>query len=120
MYKVSGSDVEFVSVKAIEGQSVYGGDLRVRPLIGGDEMMCMEIHYDAGVGAPAHIHSHESIVYVIKGRVKTLVGDDEYILAAGDACRHPAGVAHTVEAIEESVMLEIKAPAPEMMSFFKL
>ena len=36
--------VDFVTVQAIEGKSVYGGELRVKPMISGDEMMLMEIH----------------------------------------------------------------------------
>ena len=53
----------------------------------------MEIHYAPGVGAPLHAqHTHESVVYVIKGKVKSTVGSEEYILGPGDLCRHPKGV----------------------------
>ena len=114
------ADVDTVRVSAIEGHAVYGGELLVKPMMKGDEMVLMEIHYAAGVGAPPHVHRHESMVYVVRGKVKMVVGDEEYILGPGDVCKHPAGVAHGVEAIEESVMVEIKAPAPEMESFFEM
>jgi quercetin dioxygenase-like cupin family protein len=39
-------------------------------LIKGDKMTLLEIHYAAGVGAPLHTHTHESIAYVVKGKVK--------------------------------------------------
>jgi hypothetical protein len=64
------SDVKGIIVKAIEGKPMYGGDLLVKPLIKGDEMTFLEIHYTPGVGAPLHVHSHESLVYVVKGKVK--------------------------------------------------
>jgi quercetin dioxygenase-like cupin family protein len=96
---------------------MYGGDLIVKPLIKGDEMTCLEIHYTPGVGAPLHVHSHESLAYVVKGKVKMTVGKEEYILGPGDVCRHPKGVPHGVEGIEESIVVEIKSPAPDISSF---
>lgn len=112
-------DVAAVAVEGIEGQSVYGGELNVKPLMMGEEMMFMELHYAAGVGAPPHVHDHESVTYVVRGRVKMRVGDDVHILGPGDVCRHPKGVPHGVEALEESVMIEVKSPAPDMSRFFK-
>ncbi len=120
MILMRNADVDTIRVEAIEGQAIYGGDLLVKPMMDGDEMVVMEIHYAAGVGAPAHVHSHESVTYVVRGKVKMTVGEQSYVLGPGDVCRHPAGVPHGVEAIEESVMLEVKAPAPEMASFFRM
>ena len=112
------ADVQAIRVKAIEGRPAYGGDLFVKPLVKGEEMTFLEIHYAPGVGAPLHRHTHESIVYVVKGKVKSTIGSEEYVLGPGDVCRHPKGVLHGIEAIEESVVVEIKAPAPEIASFF--
>jgi quercetin dioxygenase-like cupin family protein len=120
MILMRNADVDMVKVAAIEGQAIYGGELLAKPMMKGDEMMLMEIHYAAGVGAPAHVHSHESLTYLVRGKVKMIVGDEIHILGPGDVCRHPAGVAHGVEALEESVMVEIKSPAPEMSSFFRV
>lgn len=120
MLLAKNADVAPVSVKAIEGQPMYGGDLLVKPLIKGEEMVFMEIHYSPGVGASLHVHDHESLAYVVKGKVKMTVGDDVYVLGPGDVCRHPKGVLHGVEAIEESVMIEVKAPAPELGNLFAI
>ena len=57
---------------------------------------------------------------MIKGKVKSTVGSEEYILGPGDVCHHPKGVLHGMEAIEESVVVEIKAPAPDIASFFAM
>jgi quercetin dioxygenase-like cupin family protein len=111
------ADVQGVVVKSIEGKPMYGGDLIVKPLLKGDEMTFLEIHYTPGVGAPLHVHTHESLAYVVKGKVKMIVGKEEYILGPGDVCRHPKGVPHGVEGIEESIVVEIKSPAPEIGSF---
>ena len=111
------ADVEAITVKTIEGKPMYGGDLLVKPLITGEQMTFLEIYYTPGVGAPLHVHTHESLAYVVKGKVKMTVGTEEFILGPGDVCRHPKGVPHGVEGIEESIVVEIKSPAPELGSF---
>jgi len=105
-------------VASVEGKPTYGGELVVKPLIKGDEMTLLEIRYAAGVGAPLHMHTHESVAYVVSGKVKSTVGTDEFIMGPGDVCRHPKGVLHGLEAIEASVVVEIKAPAPDIAAFF--
>ena len=117
MIKSRNADVETVAVSAVEGKPLYGGDMLVKPLIRGDEMTFLEIHYTAGVGAPLHTHTHESIAYLVKGKVKSTVGSEEFIMGPGDVCRHPKGVLHGLEAIEDSVVVEIKSPAPEIGAF---
>jgi quercetin dioxygenase-like cupin family protein len=114
------AEVKAVAVRAVEGKPMYGGEMLVKPLIKGDEMTFLEIHYAAGVGAPLHTHTHESIAYVVKGKVKSTVGSQEFIMGPGDVCRHPKGVLHGLEAIEESVVVEIKSPAPEINAFFAI
>ena len=114
------ADVPEIRVTAVEGKATYGGELAVKPLIQGDEMTFLEIRYAAGVGAPLHAHSHESIAYVVSGKVKSTVGSTAFIMGPGDVCRHPKGVLHGLEAIEDSVVVEIKSPAPDLASFFAL
>jgi quercetin dioxygenase-like cupin family protein len=115
--KARNSDVKAVTVSAVEGKPLYGGEMLVKPLMKGDEMTFLEIHYAPGVGAPLHAHTHESIAYVVRGKVKSTVGSEEFIMGPGDVCRHPTGVLHGLEAIEASVVVEIKSPAPELAAF---
>jgi quercetin dioxygenase-like cupin family protein len=112
------ADVDPVAVNRIEGEPVLGGALFVKPLIEGDRMTLLETRVARGVAAPAHVHAHESLLYVVEGRVKTVVGAEEYIVGRGDACRHPAGVLHRVVALDDSIIVEVKSPAPELRSLF--
>src|SRR5438067_12222640 len=75
------AEVAAVAVKAVEGKPMYGGDMLVKPLMTGEEMTFLEIHYAAGVGAPLHTHTHESIAYVVKGKVKSTVGSEAAMCA---------------------------------------
>ena len=60
------------------------------------------------------MHSHESLVYLIRGRLKTTIGDEAFVLEPGDTRLHPPDLPHTVEALEDSKMVEIKSPAPDI------
>lgn len=112
------ADRQPIEVRAIEGAEVYGEALQVKPLIAGDAMTLLEIHYKAGSGAAPHVHDHESVIYVVRGRIKTQIGSETHTLGAGDACRHPAGETHAVEALEDTVIVEIKSPPPHLGDLF--
>ncbi len=118
MSAVQNADRKAVAVKSIEGSATYGDALQVKPLIAGDAMALLEIRYTAGSGAPPHMHDHESVVYVVKGRIRTLIDSESHDLGPGDACRHPAGVPHAVEALEDAVIVEIKSPRPDLAVLF--
>jgi quercetin dioxygenase-like cupin family protein len=120
MLSARNADIAEIRVSSVEGKPTYGGELAVKPLIKGEEMSFLEIRYAAGVGAPLHTHTHESIAYVVSGKVKSTVGSTAFIMGPGDVCRHPKGVLHGLEAIEDSVVVEIKAPAPDLANFFGL
>ncbi len=114
------SDITPIKVSAVEGVPTFGGDILVKPLMQGDEMTALEIFYGRGVGTGLHAHQHESVVYLLRGRLKCVVDGREFIAEAGDTCRHPKGVLHSVEALEDSTILEMKSPRPELAAFFKM
>ena len=64
----------------------------------------------AGFKAELHAHEHESLVYVVSGRIRATVGDETRELGAGDAVLHPVGAAHQIEALVDTRWIEIKAP----------
>ena len=110
------SDVKERRIKTVEGKTLHG-DVIMKPLIAGDQMTLLEIQYAPGAGAPLHVHRHETLAYVVKGKVKMTVGSEEYVLGPGDVCLHPEGVPHGVEGVEQSVVVEIKSPAQPIEQF---
>ena len=110
------AEVPEVIVGSIEGKPVEG-QLVLKPLLRGEHMTMLELHYQSGTKAPLHTHTHESLIYVVSGRVRTWIGNDVYVLGPGDVARHPPGVLHTVEALDESTILEVKSPAPDIAKF---
>lgn len=107
-----------ILVTAIEGTPVIGGAIRVRPMMKGSEMTVLEIFYPKGVASSLHRHAHESMIYVVKGRLKGVIDGVACEMKAGDSCCHPAGVLHAVEALEDALIVEVKSPAPDIAHFF--
>jgi quercetin dioxygenase-like cupin family protein len=107
------ADTSALAVKSVEGMAI-AGTLLIRPLIQGEQMSLMETQVLAGVTAPPHAHDHESLIYVVHGLLKTVVGGKSFVLGPGDVCRHPRRVSHFMEALEDSTFVEIKSPAPDL------
>ena len=118
MLYTRGTDVAALKVSAVEGVPTIGGDLLVKPVMEGDQMTALEIFYGKGIATGLHKHTHESVVYVIKGRLRCVVADTEVEVGPGDTCRHPANVLHAVAALEDALVLEIKSPRPTLAAFF--
>lgn len=106
-----------VRVTSVEGVATVG-TLLVAPLLVGEEHCILEVRAKRGVSSQTHAHPHESSVYVLSGRLRTVVGRDVGELRQGEACRHPRGAMHSVEALEDTVYLEIKTPVPDLRSVF--
>ncbi|MDH3007508.1 MULTISPECIES: cupin domain-containing protein [Gordonia] len=104
------SDIPADPVSLIE-DTVEDGELTVRALMVGEEMIFVEAFKGKGMIDPTHQHDdHESIGYLLRGKMRVVIGDEEFIAEAGDVWLHPRGVPHMSEALEDSIQLEIKSP----------
>lgn len=55
------AEIADVAVSSIEGKPVQG-QLLVKPLLRGEQMTMLELHYQAGTKTPLHTHTHESLI----------------------------------------------------------
>jgi quercetin dioxygenase-like cupin family protein len=94
----------------LEG-AASAGEMTIKPLVVGDDMLLIELFEAKGVRVPEHAHDdHESIVYLVKGSMRLVIDGREFIARAGDAWLHPRGVPHWSETLEDCVAIEIKSP----------
>jgi quercetin dioxygenase-like cupin family protein len=100
-------------VASIEGVPTFG-TMSVKPMLIGDRIAMLEIRMARGARSQGHAHTHESLLYVISGSLRTTIGDQTVVVRQGEACRHPENMVHSVEALEDTLFLEVKAPAPEL------
>ncbi|QYN23627.1 cupin domain-containing protein [Amycolatopsis sp. DSM 110486] len=104
---------EWLEVSTVEGRQLTGGTAFVRERERAAHGLVYEIRYPAGVGSPVHSHDHDSVIYVLEGRLSGVVGGVPGEFGPGDTVVHPRGVDHQVHAIVDSRWLEFKAPLPK-------
>jgi quercetin dioxygenase-like cupin family protein len=103
-------DVSPEKITSVEGV-VEQGHLVVKKLLVGDDILMLEVFRGKGLVDPVHKHmDHESMGYLISGKLRLVIGGKEFIAGPGSAWVHPPGVEHFSEALEECHQLEIKSP----------
>ena len=108
-----GRDIPLKPISKLEGQTEGAGDkkLFLKALIAGEAMSFMEAFRPQGLVDPEHAHpDHESICYLVSGRMRVVIEGESFIAEPGDVWLHPPGVLHYHEALEDSVQIEIKSP----------
>jgi quercetin dioxygenase-like cupin family protein len=78
-----------------------------------DNVMVVEVHFDKGTVAPLHHHIHEQITYVISGKFEFTVGDEKYIVAAGDSLYKQPDIVHGAVCLEAGMLLDVFTPHRE-------
>lgn len=61
-----------------------------------------------GTGADPHRHPNEQIVYVLRGKLRVRVEQEERTLEPGDVVHFPSNIIHEVRALEDSEFLSSK------------
>ncbi len=55
----------------------------------------LEVSLASGIGVPRHTHTHEDEAYfVLAGELEVIVGDEKFVLRAGDTLMAPRGIPH--------------------------
>lgn len=81
----------------------------VKVLMATPHLIVFEASRPKGAVDRMHTHpDHEAIGYQKQGRVRMQIGKETQIVEEGDSYRHPIGVAHQHEVLEDSVRIEIK------------
>jgi quercetin dioxygenase-like cupin family protein len=57
-----------------------------------------------------HSHESEQMTYVLQGTLKLLVAGEEITVREGEVLHIPSGLAHQVEAIDDTFVLDLFSP----------
>ena len=82
-------------------------------LVHGEKTLMGQFEIAKGAEVPMHSHPHEQTGFMVSGRLRFKVEDEVMEVATGDSWCIPGGVEHGVEALEESVVIEVFAPVRE-------
>jgi quercetin dioxygenase-like cupin family protein len=78
-----------------------------------ETMTVARIHLAAGAVVPRHEHPNEQVANVLTGRLRFVVGDEEVVVAGGESVALPSGVPHEVEALDDSLVIDVFSPVRE-------
>ncbi len=84
-----------------------------RQVIHTERMTVARIFLASGAVVPVHHHENEQVTLLEQGRLRFTAGDEIEDLRPGQALRIPPHVVHRVEAIEDSVAIDLFCPRRE-------
>lgn len=90
-----------------------GGGTTRRILAWNDQLMAVEVGFEAGAEGAPHTHPHVQCSYVLSGKFRYSVEDESTELNPGDSIVVPGGLVHGTVCLEAGTLLDIFTPARE-------
>ncbi|MFQ9516472.1 MAG: GNAT family N-acetyltransferase [Eubacterium sp.] len=79
----------------------------------GEKSMVTKMNYVAGNFATMHTHPHEQSGYVISGKYRMIIDEQEFELNAGDSYSIPGNIPHSFEVLEAGEVVDVFTPIRE-------
>lgn len=84
-----------------------------RQYISGSQLTLGRFTLTKGALVPPHSHEHEQFAYVLQGALKFNLENREVIVRTGEVLCIPPNASHGVEALEDTLNLDIFSPSRE-------
>jgi quercetin dioxygenase-like cupin family protein len=84
-----------------------------RQVIHAERVTIARLYLRKGAVVPRHSHANEQITLLQEGRLRFQFDDAEFTIEGGEAMPIPPAAPHLVEALADSVALDIFAPVRE-------
>ncbi len=84
-----------------------------RRLVTGDRLMIAQVYLAKGAIVPQHSHDNEQLAYILEGKLRFWLGEDEaevVDVSAGELLHIPSNLPHKAEALEDTLDLDVFAP----------
>ncbi len=84
-----------------------------RKLVTGERMMLAHVYLAKGAIVPQHSHENEQLTYILEGRLRFFLGEDEgevIDVAAGEVLHISSHVPHKAEALEDTLDVDVFSP----------
>lgn len=94
-----------------------GNGVKRKILAHSEPLMLVEVHFEVGAEGAIHTHPHTQGTYVLEGKFKFIVGEEERVVEKGDTLNLPSDIPHGVVCLEKGVLLDIFTP--ERKDFLK-
>ncbi|MDF2613414.1 MAG: Cupin 2 conserved barrel domain protein [Clostridia bacterium] len=78
-----------------------------------ENLMMVEVSFEKGAVGAIHAHIHEQISYIAKGSFVFDLNGDKRVVKEGDSIYIASNLLHGVEALEESIIVDVFTPRRE-------
>jgi len=109
---MTADDITLTEIRNVPAFSPETG-LSRQVLAHNGKLMLVRHLMEKGWTGARHSHPHEQLVYIVRGHIQFLGGDNAFDARAGDSFVVPGGVEHQARALEESEVLDVFTPARE-------
>lgn len=90
-----------------------GGGVKRRVLSYNENLMAVEVVFEAGAVGAMHTHPHTQISYVLEGKFEATIDGEVRIIAKGDSYVTATNAPHGVVCLEAGTLLDVFTPMRE-------
>jgi len=84
-------------------------EMVARKVIAGARDVLVQSYLKKGALVAQHAHAAEQFLYVLQGALRALVDGEETTIREGEVLQVPAGVAHQLEALDDTFVMSVTA-----------
>ena len=99
--------------KSTEGYRTARPGVNFRTLAFGESTHLTEFRLAKGSVIPEHEHPHEQTGYLVSGRMTFTIAGEKFDTLPGDGWNISGGARHSVNVLEDCVVIEVFSPARE-------
>ena len=101
--------MKLLSWKSVNREAM--SPLLTRQHLSCEKMTLARVELKKGCYVPSHQHENEQISHVLEGALKFISEGKEYVVRAGEMLVIPSNAPHDALALEDTVVLDVFAPA---------
>lgn len=90
-----------------------GGGVSRRVMSYTEDMMVVEVAFEAGGVGAEHAHVHVQSTYVAAGKFVFTIEGEEHVVSAGDTIVFESGVRHGTVCLEAGAVIDVFSPMRE-------
>ena len=102
----------FIDVNEMDFEKLTGTK---RKILQGENLTIFFLEREANI-VQEHSHPQEQVVYLLEGRLKVKIEEEENIVEAGNAVQIPGDVPHRIETLSNVKIVSIYSPARDLSS----
>ena len=87
--------------------------VHLKTLVHGEKTLMGKFKLAKEARIPVHHHPHEQTGIIISGKLRFKIGEEIFEAESGDTWCIPGGIQHSVEVLENSVVIEVFSPVRE-------